>query len=100
MSYKNGHLTVGIDGVYFIYSQIFYCDGNSSYTGYDVYIDDRKALKVISSIISKQRKYQTQYTSGIFRINKGQRISIATSIIRKYYLNESSSFFGAFMLHR
>lgn len=100
MAYKDGYLTVGVDGVYFIYSQMFYYDGNSSYTGHDMYIDDRKVLKAVYSVVSDRRKYHTQFIGGIFKISKGQKIYVGTSITRNYYFNENSSFFGAYMLHQ
>ena len=100
MVYKNGYLQVGITGYYFIYSQIYYSDGKSSYCGHEMYIDDREVLKAVYSVINKRRRYQTQYTSGIFFIKKNQKISVGTTITRTYFFRESSSFFGAFLLHR
>ena len=29
MTYKDGKITVGVDGYYFIYSQMYYCGGDS-----------------------------------------------------------------------
>lgn len=100
MTYKGGFLRVGVDGFYFIYSQMFYYDGTSAHMGYNVYIDDRKVLKTVYSVPSSTKKYHTQYTSGIFKIAKGQKISVGTPFTKYYYFNESSSFFGAFMVHR
>ena len=100
MSYdNNGHLTVKVDGVYFIYTQMYYYDGNSSYTGFNVYIDNKRILKAIYSVIDKDKPYHTQYIGGVFKITKGQRIWVGTTITRLYYFNEFSSFFGAYMLH-
>ena len=99
MQYANGYLTVGIDGIYFVYSQMFYYDGTSSYIGYEVYLDNKRILKAVHSIASRTRKYETQYTSGIFQISKGQKISVESPFSKYYYFNETLSFFGAFMLH-
>ncbi len=99
MHYNNGYLTIGTDGVYFVYCQMYYFDGTSTYIGYEVYLDDRMILKTVHSIVSKTRKYETQYTSGIFDISKGQRISVESPFMKNYYFNETLSYFGAFMLH-
>ncbi len=96
---NNGHLTVNVDGVYFVYSQMFYYDRNSSYIGFAVYIDDKPVLKAISSIIDWTKPFHSQYIGGIFKITKGQRIWVGTTITRIYFFNEISSFFGAYMLH-
>lgn len=96
---NNGHLTVNTDGVYFVYGQMFYVHRNNTYTGFSVFIDNKKVLKAIYSIISEHKPYHTQYISGIFKITKGQRIWVGTSITREYFFNQFSSFFGAYMLH-
>lgn len=101
MAYKSGYLSVGVGGFYFIYSQMFYYDGSSAHImGYNVYIDDHKILKAVYSVPSKTKKFQTQYTSGVFKMTKGQKISVGTPFTKYYYYNETLSFFGAFMLHR
>lgn len=100
MSYdNNGHLTVKVDGVYFLYTQMYYYDGNNSYTGFSVYIDNKRVLKAIYSVIDLYKRYHTHYIGGVFKITKGQRIWVGTTITRLYYFNEFSSFFGAYMLH-
>lgn len=96
---QNGDLIINIEGVYFVYSQMFYFDRNNTYTGFNVYVDNKRILKAIYSIVDFHRPYHTQFISGVFKINKGQRIWIGTTIKRKYFFNESSAFFGAFMLH-
>ena len=90
---------MGVDGYYFIYSQMYYFDGTRTITGYSMYINDREVLKAISSVISSTKKYNTHYTSGIFKMMKGQRIHVGTFGLTAYYFNKSSSFFGAFLLH-
>jgi hypothetical protein len=95
----NGSLVVNTDGVYFVYSQMFYCDPNNSYHGFSVYLDNKEILKAIYSIIDQYKPYHTQFLAGVFRIKKGQRIWVGTPNTRYYFFNESSAFFGAFMLH-
>jgi hypothetical protein len=98
MTYDNdGHLTVQIDGVYFVYSQMFYFKSNYVYTGFNVYIDNKIILKAICSVGSNPT--YTHYIGGIFKITKGQRIWVGTTITRPFFFNEFSSFFGAYMIH-
>ena len=97
---NNGYLKVNIAGYYLIYSQMLYFDGDSPNNGHEMYIDGREVLKAVYSVVSKTRKSHTQYISGIFFINKGQKISVGTTLTRTYLFTESSSFLGAFLLHR
>ena len=97
---NNGNLKVDVAGYYFIYSQMLYFDGDSPNNGHEMYIDGREVLKAVYSVVSKTRKYHAQYISGIFFINKGQKISVGTTLTRTYLFTESSSFLGAFLLHR
>lgn len=100
MSYDdNGHITVKVDGVYFVYAQMYYFDRNSSYTGFNVYVDNKRILKAINSVIDFYKPFQTQYVGAVFRLTKGQRIWVGTTISRVYMFNEFSSFFGAYMVH-
>lgn len=99
MVYENGYLKVEVDGFYFIYSQMFYYDGTSSYIGHEMYLDSHPVLKAVDSVVNAHRKFHTQYTSGVFWIKRGQKISVGTSVTRNYFFSESSSFFGAFLLH-
>ena len=91
---------MGVDGYYVIYSQMYYFDGSTSVMGHSMYINDREVLRAISSVISSTKKYSTHYTSGIFKIMKGQRIYVGTRPSPAYYyFTRSTSFFGAFLLH-
>lgn len=101
MTYKDGKITVGVDGYYFIYSQMYYCGGDSDMVAHKMYIDDQEVLKVGYSVVNNiTGKYATKYTGGIFKISKGQTISVSTSFTGIYfYFGESESFFGAFLLH-
>ena len=99
MTYQRGYLRVTVTGFYFIYSQMFYFDGSTRHMGHIMCIDDRKVLKTVYSVPDKQKKYQTQYLGGVFQINRGQTISVGTPFTKLFYFNETSSFFGAFMLN-
>ena len=100
MSYDNdGHLTVKIDGVYFVYSQMYYFNCDYRVTGFNVYIENKIILKAVYSVADSKKIYYTHYIGGIFNITKGQRIWVGTTITRPFFFNELSSFFGAYMLH-
>lgn len=100
MSYSNGYLRVGVQGYYYIYSQIYYRDGRSTMTGYMMYIDDKPALKASNSVISSSRRFNTNYMGGIFHLDAGQKISVRTFYRQEFYFSEETSYFGAFMIHQ
>ena len=99
MTYRDGCIEVGVTGYYFVYSQMYYAEGVSSYVSYSVYIDNERVLRAMHSVIDNTRRYNTQYVSGIFKIASGQKIWIGTRTSRGFHFDESSSFFGTFLLH-
>ena len=99
MSYSKGFLTVGVEGYYYIYSQINYVDGRSAMTGYIIYIEETPVIKAVNSVISKMRKFDTNYIGGVFYIRSGQRISVRTPFKQKMYYSATRAYFGAFMVH-
>lgn len=99
MTYRDGYLTAGVDGYYLVYSQMYYTDKNS-FIGHDIFINERRVLKAVYSVPSPNRKYQTQYLGGVFRVKEGQTKSIGTaSITGNFYFGNTTSYFGAFMIH-
>lgn len=100
MSYSNGYLTVGKKGYYYIYSQIYHMDGRMSFTGYEVYIDEKPVISVVHSVVSTRRKFDTKYVGGVFYIRPGQRITLRTPYKRTFGYYEGKSYFGAFIIHR
>lgn len=98
MLYNNGYIFVGVEGFYYIYSQMYYYDGTASFMGHTLNIDGAVVLSGYSSA-SKSNKFNTNYIGGVFRLNKGQRISVGTPYTKLYYFDSHSSYFGAFMVH-
>lgn len=99
MSYLDGYLTVGVPGYYYIYCQIYYKDGRSAVTGYKLYIDETPVIKASNSVVSRTRKYDTNYVGGVFYIKSGQTISVRTDFRQYFSYGKAESFFGAFMIH-
>ena len=91
MSYSKGFLTVGVEGFYYIYGQIS--------TGYIIYIEETPVIKAVNSVISKMRKFDTNYIGGVFYIRSGQRISVRTPFKQKMFYSATRAYFGAFMVH-
>ena len=104
MTFKDGYIIVGVTGYYYIYSQMFYRENKYIAIGYRMYIDDRDVLKAqyIGDVsnLRKNKYYHTQYIGALFKVNKGQKISIRTPFEGVFYFSETSSYFGAFMIHR
>lgn len=98
MLYSNGYLYVAHDGYYYIYSQMYYYAGDTAVMAHRMKINDVVKLTGHSSA-SSSNKFNTNYVGGVFRLSKGQRISVAAPFTKTYYFNRHESYFGAFLLH-
>ena len=56
-------------------------------------------MESTSAVVSVARKYNTNYNGGVVFLNTTDRVSVRTPFSTRYYMNPSSSYFGAFMLH-
>ncbi|XP_028272071.1 ectodysplasin-A isoform X2 [Parambassis ranga] len=75
MHSRTGQLEVLLDGVYFIYSQVYYLNF-TDIASYDVMVDSNPFLRCTCSIETGQRKFNTCYTAGVSPLRAGQKISI------------------------
>ncbi|XP_029918681.1 ectodysplasin-A isoform X4 [Myripristis murdjan] len=75
MHSRSGELEVLLDGVYFIYSQVYYLNF-TDIASYEVMVDSTPFLRCTCSIETGQRKFNTCYTAGVSLLRAGQRISI------------------------
>ncbi|XP_034037701.1 ectodysplasin-A isoform X2 [Thalassophryne amazonica] len=75
MHSRSGELEVLLDGVYFIYSQVYYLNF-TDIASYEVMVDSHPFLRCTCSIETGQRKFNTCYTAGVSLLRAGQRISI------------------------
>lgn len=98
MVYNNGNIFVAVDGFYYVYSQMYYYSSSASLMAHTLQIDGAVVLGGQSSA-SSTNKYNTNYIGGVFRLKKGQRISVAAPFTKLYFFNTHYSYFGAFMVH-
>ncbi|XP_062855808.1 ectodysplasin-A-like isoform X2 [Trichomycterus rosablanca] len=75
MHSRSGELEVLMDGIYFIYSQIYYLNF-TDIASYEVLVDRKPFLRCTCSIETGQRKFNTCYTAGVSVLRAHQRISI------------------------
>ncbi|XP_019645044.1 PREDICTED: tumor necrosis factor ligand superfamily member 10-like [Branchiostoma belcheri] len=116
MMYNNGDLIIPQDGFYYVYSQVVYyrflldkTTGRKD-TPYQMihfvlkqtsYPEPQEILKSVrSSCWSRKAEFglHTSYQGGVFRLQRGDRIWVACSNLHLVSLDETASFFGAFMV--
>jgi len=95
---STGHILVKTAGCYFIYSQMFYYDGSSTYMAHATYINDNKVMGSIGSVIDSKRFLDTKYHAGVFSLRENDTISVHVSYQSTYYMASGESFFGAFWI--
>ena len=95
----NSFLVAGVPGFYFIYSQIYYYDGSTNFMGHSTYINEKVVMQSVSSVVNETKKYNTNFHGGVFRLNKGDRISVRVPFTKAIFMKEDKSFFGAFLVH-
>ncbi|XP_035696247.1 tumor necrosis factor ligand superfamily member 10-like [Branchiostoma floridae] len=118
MKYRGGNLIIPVDGLYYIYSQLSYRFLNENpeehsdkdanifqlihYTfKQSSYPEPQLIMKSSRSTCWSKRTEFGLYTSfqgGVFRLEKGDKVSISVSNAQMISFEESSSFFGAFMI--
>ncbi|CAH1245685.1 TNFSF10 [Branchiostoma lanceolatum] len=113
MRHRRGHLIIPTDGLYFIYSQLYYRFLNPEQTQSKTYQlihytfkqnSYPKPLQIMKSARntcwSKNVEFglYTSYQGGVFRLQKGDKIWVAVSNMSMVCLEETSSYFGAFMI--
>lgn len=95
---RNSFLVIGLTGYYFIYSQLFYYDGKTTFMGHNTYINENPVMGSISSVVSEIKKYNTNYQGAVFLLRKGDKISVRVPFKLIYYMNRKTSYFGAFLI--
>ena len=99
IEHHNGIVQVQISGFYFVYSQMFYHDGTPHQMSHQLFVNSHKFMESTSAVVSEARKYNTNYNGGVILLNATDRIFVRTPFSTRYYMNPSSSYFGAFLLH-
>lgn len=95
---SSGHIQVKKAGYYFIYSQMFYYDGSSTYMAHATFINDAKVMGSIGSVIDSKRFLDTKFHGGVFSLRENDTISVHVSYHSTYYMTFGESFFGAFWI--
>lgn len=99
IEHHNGIVQVQISGYYYVYSQMFYHDGTPHQMSHQLFVNRHKFLESTSAVVNEARKYNTNYNGGVVFLNATDRIFVRTPFSTYYYMNPSSSYFGAFLLH-
>ena len=99
IEHHNGIVQVQISGFYYVYSQMFYHDGRPHQMTHQLFVNSQKFLESTSAVVSEARKYNTNYNGGVVLLNATDRIFVRTPFSTRYYMNPSSSYFGAFLLY-
>ena len=97
--YTDGSIVVARKGYYYVYSQMFYYDGTALQMGHYTYINNKKVMESLASVISQVRKYNTKYHGGVFFLDEGDTISIKLPYTKFYYMAKQGSFLGTFLIH-
>ena len=95
---SSGHIQVKKAGYYFIYSQMLYYDGSSTYMAHATFINDVKVMASIGSAINSKKFQDTKFHCGVFSLRENNTISVHVSYQSTYYMTFGESFFGAFWL--
>ncbi|KAL9963486.1 hypothetical protein ACROYT_G026997 [Oculina patagonica] len=75
-----GHIQVKKPGYYFIYSQMYYSDGSSTYMAHATLINDEKVMGSVGSVINSKKFSETKYHGGDWR-SRSTRLKSDTAII-------------------
>ena len=92
-------MEIQVSGFYYVYSQMFYHDGTPHQMSHQLYVNRHKFLESTSAVVSEAKKYNTNYNGGVVLLNATDHIFVRTPFSTLYYMNPSSSYFGAFLLH-
>ena len=94
-----GTVEIKRQGYYFIYSQMFYYDGETYQMAHDTYINNDKVMESVASVINQTKKYNTKYHGGVFLLRANDTISVRVPYTSCYNMDSLKSFFGAFLIH-
>ncbi|XP_022792724.1 C1q-related factor-like isoform X1 [Stylophora pistillata] len=95
---SNSFLVIGTTGYYFVYSQLFYYAGDTLLMGHYTYINEEPVMRSLSSVVSEERKYNTNYHGAVFLLKSGDKISVRIPFTKSYFMHKETSYFGAFLI--
>ena len=97
--YTNGSIVVARKGYYYVYSQMSYYDGTALLMGHYTYINTKRVMISLASVISQFRKYNTKYHGGVFLLYVGDTISVRLPYTKFYNMAKEGSFLGTFLIN-
>lgn len=77
---------------------MYYVEGETSEMIHHTYINNDKVMESLSSVVNANRKYNTKFQAGVFRLNRGDSISVRGASNKRYRMQPHKTFFGAVML--
>lgn len=96
---KTGSVEVKRAGFYFIYSQMYYFDGETIQMAHHTYVNHNRVMESMASVIGKEKKLDTKYHGGVFQLRVNDTITVRVPYTKHYNMKPFGSFFGAFLLH-
>ena len=99
LQYSHGTIQIQTAGFYYVYSQMYYHDGLAYQMTHQLYVNSRILMQSTSAVVSKDRKYSTNYNGCVVFLNATDHISVRTPFSRVYLMEPTYSYFGAFLLH-
>ncbi|CAH1268323.1 TNFSF10 [Branchiostoma lanceolatum] len=114
MKYGGGYIQVPMDGLYYVYSQLYfrYMKGDDgtrkhvqmlhyTFKRSDTYRVAQELMKSArTKCWSKHTDYEllSTYQGGVFRLRRGDRLYVAVSNVDLVNFEETASYFGAFLI--
>ncbi|XP_078694514.1 tumor necrosis factor ligand superfamily member 10-like isoform X1 [Branchiostoma floridae x Branchiostoma belcheri] len=120
MSHRDGAIRVPVDGLYYVYSQLYFrhvrphaADGSpaadtgdhqllhSTYKKSATYPEKQEIMKSARTRCwSKDSQYGllSSYQGGVFQLRAGDRLFVQVSNVAMVSFEEAASYFGAFMI--
>ena len=96
--HTTGFIEIKKPGFYFVYNQMYYHEGHAFEMAHYTFINHRKVLESLSSVVNTFKKHNTKFQAGVFNLTTGDYISVRGIVNRKYRMKPSSTYFGAVML--
>jgi hypothetical protein len=102
MTYSNGYITVPMDGVYYVYVQM-YIDPLSGQTwcGFYIHVNDSYAIQYVLVYLqpsTSTNRDDVRYAGALKTLNKGDRLSVVSIYTCYFEMYPYRSHFGAFLL--
>lgn len=99
MSYSDGNITVPVDGVYYVYAQVYYAPNNADTCGIMFNINDHHWFGVSGQSYTENVKgFITQYTGQARKLIAGDKLVLKASNPCRFLFASIYNVFGAFLI--